>query len=70
METSRIQTALEDNAKLLKVVMEKQNMGRWQDCEEYQRILHKNLSYLAALADHQNKVYPQQKAVRGGSNQV
>ena len=34
METSMIQKYLEDNAKLLKVIMEKQSMGRWEDCEE------------------------------------
>ncbi|NXX37702.1 S18L2 protein, partial [Tricholaema leucomelas] len=36
---------------LIRCIMEYQNKGRAADCVQYQHILHRNLIYLATIAD-------------------
>jgi hypothetical protein len=53
--TAKIQQMLEENAFMLRAIVEAQSLGRWEDCNKYQQLLHKKLSYLAALADAQQR---------------
>ncbi|XP_053305637.1 SS18-like protein 2 [Spea bombifrons] len=46
-----IQRLLEENDQLIKCIVEYQNTGRATECFQYQQILHRNLIYLATLAD-------------------
>jgi len=63
-ETHVLQQMLEDNARLLKLINEHQAMGKFKECEHYQRMAHKNLTYLAALADAQQRAKPQHQAAQ------
>ncbi|KAL4557221.1 hypothetical protein LXL04_035394 [Taraxacum kok-saghyz] len=49
--TEQIQKCLEDNKNLIMAIMENQNLGKFQECAQYQAVLQKNLMYLAAIAD-------------------
>lgn len=49
---------LEENSKLIAAIVENQNMGRLDQCIEYQKRLQENLMSLASLADSQAQ--PQQ----------
>ncbi|XP_064015967.1 SS18-like protein 2 [Pogoniulus pusillus] len=46
-----LQQLLEENDQLIRCIMEYQNKGRAADCVQYQHILHRNLIYLATIAD-------------------
>ncbi|KVI04609.1 SSXT-like protein [Cynara cardunculus var. scolymus] len=51
--TEQIQKCLDDNKNLILAILENQNLGKFQECAQYQAILQKNLMYLAAIADAQ-----------------
>ncbi|XP_075432494.1 SS18-like protein 2 [Ascaphus truei] len=46
-----IQRLLEENDQLIRCIVEYQNKGRATECAQYQQILHRNLIYLATIAD-------------------
>ncbi|XP_029464226.1 SS18-like protein 2 [Rhinatrema bivittatum] len=46
-----IQRLLEENDQLIRCIVEYQNKGRATECAQYQHILHRNLIYLATIAD-------------------
>ncbi|XP_069495510.1 SS18-like protein 2 isoform X1 [Ambystoma mexicanum] len=46
-----IQRLLEENDQLIRCIAEYQNKGRAVQCAQYQQILHRNLVYLATIAD-------------------
>uniref|UniRef100_A0A803MUU3 SS18 N-terminal domain-containing protein n=2 Tax=Chenopodium quinoa TaxID=63459 RepID=A0A803MUU3_CHEQI len=51
--TEQIQKYLDENKQLILAIMESQNMGKINECAQYQAQLQKNLMYLAAIADAQ-----------------
>ncbi|KAK9063128.1 hypothetical protein SSX86_016998 [Deinandra increscens subsp. villosa] len=51
--TEQIQKCLDDNKNLIMAILENQNLGKFQECAQYQAVLQKNLMYLAAIADAQ-----------------
>jgi protein SSXT len=47
-----IQKLLDENAHLIRTIVENMNMkGKAMECIQYQQLLHKNLVYLASIAD-------------------
>ncbi|KAE8608902.1 hypothetical protein XENTR_v10011654 [Xenopus tropicalis] len=46
-----VQRLLEENDQLIRCIVEYQNKGRATECSQYQQILHRNLIYLASIAD-------------------
>ncbi|NP_001165193.1 synovial sarcoma translocation gene on chromosome 18-like 2 L homeolog [Xenopus laevis] len=46
-----VQRLLEENDQLIRCIVEYQNKGRATECSQYQQILHRNLIYLATIAD-------------------
>ncbi|XP_044797759.1 SS18-like protein 2 [Bubalus bubalis] len=46
-----IQWLLEENDQLIRCIVEYQNKGRANECVQYQHVLHRNLIYLATIAD-------------------
>ncbi|XP_075043802.1 SS18-like protein 2 [Mixophyes fleayi] len=46
-----VQRLLEENDQLIRCIVEYQNKGRAAECSQYQQILHRNLIYLATIAD-------------------
>ncbi|KAM7476566.1 hypothetical protein LguiB_023809 [Lonicera macranthoides] len=56
--TDQIQKYLDDNKKLILDIMENQNLGKLDECAQYQAQLQKNLMYLAAIADAQPQTPP------------
>ncbi|XP_030060301.1 SS18-like protein 2 [Microcaecilia unicolor] len=46
-----IQQLLEENDQLIRCIVEYQNKGRATECAQYQHVLHRNLIYLATIAD-------------------
>ncbi|XP_011806343.1 PREDICTED: SS18-like protein 2 [Colobus angolensis palliatus] len=46
-----IQRLLEENDQLIRCIVEYQNKGRGNECVQYQHVLHRNLIYLATIAD-------------------
>ncbi|EFN54156.1 hypothetical protein CHLNCDRAFT_135563 [Chlorella variabilis] len=65
LATEEIQQMLEDNAKLIAAIVENQNLGKLDQCIEYQKRLQDNLMSLAALADSQATPPQQQQAAPG-----
>lgn len=53
MTTEQIQKCLDDNKNLILAILENQNLGKLNECAQYQALLQKNLMYLAAIADAQ-----------------
>lgn len=50
--SSNVQKLLDENAQLIRVIVENMNTkGKSMECIQYQQTLHKNLVYLASLAD-------------------
>lgn len=47
----QIQKILDENVQLIQMIQELQNKGKGQECLQYQQTLHRNLVYLASLAD-------------------
>ncbi|XP_069072571.1 SS18-like protein 2 [Lissotriton helveticus] len=58
-----IQRLLEENDQLIRCIVEYQNKGRAVQCAQYQQILHRNLVYLATIADTSPGTLP--KSVSG-----
>ncbi|CAG9536620.1 unnamed protein product [Cercopithifilaria johnstoni] len=50
-DKATIQKMLDENGQLIKVIVRYQSMGRANDALQYQQLLHRNLVYLASLAD-------------------
>ncbi|VDK66393.1 unnamed protein product [Onchocerca ochengi] len=50
-DKATIQKLLDENGQLIKVIVRYQSMGRANDALQYQQLLHRNLVYLASLAD-------------------
>jgi len=50
---SQIQKILDDNAQLIQTIQDYQLKGKQQESIQYQQVLHRNLVYLATLADGQ-----------------
>uniref|UniRef100_A0A8C4PXK3 SS18 subunit of BAF chromatin remodeling complex n=1 Tax=Eptatretus burgeri TaxID=7764 RepID=A0A8C4PXK3_EPTBU len=46
-----IQKMLDENNQLIQCIMEYQSRGKASECAQYQQILHRNLVYLATIAD-------------------
>ncbi|XP_063802046.1 SS18-like protein 2 [Pseudophryne corroboree] len=46
-----VQRLLEENDQLIRCIVEYQNKGRAAECSLYQQVLHRNLIYLATIAD-------------------
>lgn len=46
-----VQKILDENAQLIQAIVDYQNKGKAVECVQYQQLLHKNLVYLASLAD-------------------
>lgn len=49
--TAQIQKILDENCGLIQTIQDYQNMGKVHECMTYHQALHKNLVYLAQLAD-------------------
>ncbi|ELU11392.1 hypothetical protein CAPTEDRAFT_105352 [Capitella teleta] len=43
---------LDENNQLIQAILDYQNKGKPQEVVQYQQILHRNLVYLATIADH------------------
>jgi hypothetical protein len=48
---AQIQKILDENCGLIQTIQDFQNMGKAMECMSYQQALHRNLVYLATLAD-------------------
>ncbi|XP_075693228.1 SS18-like protein 2 [Rhinoderma darwinii] len=48
---NNVQRLLEENDQLIRCIVEYQHKGRATECSQYQQILHRNLIYLATIAD-------------------
>ncbi|XP_061450384.1 SS18-like protein 2 [Rhineura floridana] len=46
-----LQRLLEENDQLIRCIVEYQNKGRAAECVQHQHTLHRNLIYLATIAD-------------------
>ncbi|XP_076337601.1 uncharacterized protein LOC143239878 [Tachypleus tridentatus] len=46
-----IQKMLDENSQLIQAIVDYQNKGKASECLQYQQILHRNLVYLASVAD-------------------
>ncbi|XP_043562450.1 protein SSXT-like [Chiloscyllium plagiosum] len=51
-----IQKLLDENNQLIQCIVEYQNNGKAAECTQYQQILHRNLIYLATIADSSQNV--------------
>ncbi|XP_032891801.1 protein SSXT-like isoform X2 [Amblyraja radiata] len=51
-----IQKLLDENNQLIQCIVEYQNLGKAAECTQYQQILHRNLIYLATIADSSQNV--------------
>lgn len=47
---------LDENAQLIQAIVDYQNKGKAVECVQYQQLLHKNLVYLASLADSSQNI--------------
>lgn len=48
---AQIQKMLDENAHLIQTIQEYQAKGQLMECHQYQQVLHRNLVYLASVAD-------------------
>jgi hypothetical protein len=51
LDQSTVRSLLAENGQLIDTIAEYQRMGRIEDATKYQELLHKNLTYLANLAE-------------------
>lgn len=49
--TQQIQKMLDENTHLIQTIHEFQSKGQINECVQYQQVLHRNLVYLASMAD-------------------
>merc|ERR1712080_361698 len=47
-----VQKMLDENTQLIQTIIEFQSKGKARECAHYQQLLHRNLIFLATLADH------------------
>ncbi|XP_069758106.1 protein SSXT-like isoform X2 [Narcine bancroftii] len=60
-----IQKLLDENNQLIQCIVEYQNNGKAAECTQYQQILHRNLIYLATIADSSQNVVTSHPATLG-----
>ncbi|GCB60008.1 hypothetical protein scyTo_0009092 [Scyliorhinus torazame] len=58
-------TLLDENNQLIQCIVEYQNNGKTAECTQYQQILHRNLIYLATIADSSQNVPSAQPVTLG-----
>lgn len=51
LSPAQIQKMLDENAHLIQTIQEYQSKGQLMECHQYQQMLHRNLVYLASVAD-------------------
>ncbi|ESO98263.1 hypothetical protein LOTGIDRAFT_114542 [Lottia gigantea] len=51
-----IQKMLDENNQLIQTIADYQNSGKATECLQYQQVLHRNLVYLATVADSNQNV--------------
>ncbi|PZC77236.1 hypothetical protein B5X24_HaOG203553 [Helicoverpa armigera] len=51
LSPAQIQKMLDENAHLIQTIQEYQSKGQLMECHQYQQVLHRNLVYLASVAD-------------------
>lgn len=51
LNPAQIQKMLDENAQLIQTIQEYQSKGQIMECHQYQQMLHRNLVYLASVAD-------------------
>lgn len=56
VNSAQIQKMLDENCGLIQTIQDFQNMGKAQECMSYHVALHRNLVYLAQLADPQMNI--------------
>lgn len=56
VNSAQIQKMLDENCGLIQAIQDFQNMGKSQECMSYHVALHRNLVYLAQLADPQMNI--------------
>lgn len=54
---AQIQKMLDENGHLIQTIQDYQNKGKAQECVQYQQLLHRNLVYLASIADASQNVH-------------
>lgn len=54
---AQIQKMLDENGHLIQTIQEYQNKGKAQESMQYQSILHRNLVYLASIADSNQNLH-------------
>ncbi|KAM8945989.1 SS18-like protein 2 [Pelodytes ibericus] len=54
-----VQRLLDENDQLIRCIVEYQNRGRAAECLQYQQVLHRNLIYLATIADSSSRTSPE-----------
>lgn len=63
-----VQKLLDENSQLIQAIVENQNSGRLQDCLQLQEKLHRNLVYLASIADAGQSLLAELQATPGSSS--
>lgn len=53
---AQIQKVLDENCLIIQTIQELQDMGKVNECMSYQQSLHRNLVYLANLADQSQNI--------------
>lgn len=54
---AQIQKMLDENGHLIQTIQDYQSKGKIQECIQHQQILHRNLVYLASIADATQNVH-------------
>lgn len=54
---AQIQKMLDENGHLIQTIQEYQSKGKAQEVMQYQQVLHRNLVYLASMADASQNVH-------------
>lgn len=74
LSPAQIQKMLDENAHLIQTIQEYQAKGQLMECHQYQQILHRNLVYLASVADAnqniQNLLPPPPQIAPGNASQA
>lgn len=55
--SAQIQKMLDENGHLIQTIQEYQSKGKLPECIQYQQLLHRNLIYLASIADATQNVH-------------
>lgn len=67
VSTETIQKYLDENQALIVAIVENQNLGKLNECAQYQARLQQNLMYLAAIADAQPQPQAQATMMQQGT---